>query len=150
MVRTSAITAGAQAFGPDFQHKSSEGLGRERDYAEISHVMIRPSEDLGKIAADVVRATGLAKTSGVMARFIRRAVEEPLDVVGDHQHRVHLDLDVGQAASLSGLKPQGCRGRGLEAILASWPSWPILAHVCASWPSGCTKMAISGTFLAPN
>jgi NTE family protein len=69
------ITAGTEAFGPEFQHKISEGLGRERDYAEISHVMIRPSEDLGKIAADVVRATGLAKTSGVMARFIRRAVE---------------------------------------------------------------------------
>ena len=69
------LEAGTDAFGDGFGQRISTGLGRARDYKTISHVMIRPSQDLGKIAAEVVRKTRLARASGVMARFIRRAVE---------------------------------------------------------------------------
>ncbi|MAG31087.1 MAG: phospholipase [Deltaproteobacteria bacterium] len=51
------IEAGNQTFGPDFLEKLNLGLGSrgDRELKPIENLVIRPSEDLGRVAADVVR-----------------------------------------------------------------------------------------------
>lgn len=69
------LQAGTEAYGENFRHEISKGLGRDRDYEPVTTVMVRPSEDLGQLAAAAVRRSGLQHSRGLMARFIRRATE---------------------------------------------------------------------------
>lgn len=68
------LEAGKRAFGPDFGARWGEAMGRPQPYTKIHTVLIRPSQDLGKIATEVVRRNNLAHYDGLMARWIRRAV----------------------------------------------------------------------------
>ena len=68
------LRAGQREFGQDYPQRISTAMGRERPYSEVHSVLIRPSEDLGRIAADIVRRNDLAHYDGLMARWIRRAV----------------------------------------------------------------------------
>ncbi len=70
------VRAGTRAYGPEFATRmATEMSGRGgRPYTEIEVVLIRPSQDLGEIAFDVIRRTMLKKHSGVMARWLRRVV----------------------------------------------------------------------------
>lgn len=70
----SMLEAGTRAFGSDFGQRWGESMGRTRPYTPIQTVLIRPSQDLGKIATEVVRRNNLAQYDGLMARWIRRAV----------------------------------------------------------------------------
>jgi len=51
------LDAGTKAYGPDFVTKLNETMGsdEDRDLKRIEDLVIRPSEDLGRLAADVVR-----------------------------------------------------------------------------------------------
>lgn len=44
-------------------------------YSHVHTVLIRPSQDLGRVAFETVKRTGLARYSGVIARWIRWAVQ---------------------------------------------------------------------------
>jgi NTE family protein len=70
------LEAGAEAFGPEFSTKLAHGMYGEkaRPYVHIDAVEIRPSEDLGRIAFECIKRTGLHQYQGVMARWLRRAV----------------------------------------------------------------------------
>ncbi len=76
------IRAGTEIYGPDFAAKIAQGISgrRGRPYKEIKLVMIHPSEDLGEIAFRIIRTTKLAKYGGMMARWLRRAVDQTDDV----------------------------------------------------------------------
>lgn len=68
------VEAGREEFGPDF----SERLARaqpgktSRPYRPIETVLVRPSQDIARIAWDVMNRTRLAHYSGVMAKWLRR------------------------------------------------------------------------------
>ena len=53
------LDAGTEAFGPEFVDKLNEHLGMQNDgdhaLKRIDDLVVRPSEDLGRLAADVVR-----------------------------------------------------------------------------------------------
>ena len=69
------LAAGRRICGPDFAERLSGAMeSRHEVYRHIEVVLVRPSEDFGKIAYDVVRRTGLAQYDGVVARWIRRSV----------------------------------------------------------------------------
>jgi NTE family protein len=76
------IHAGTKIYGPEFSAKIAEGISgrRGRPYKEIKLVMIQPSEDLGQIAFRIIKSTRLAKYGGMMARWLRRAVDQTDEV----------------------------------------------------------------------
>lgn len=76
------LEAGIRAFGPDFPAKLAENMpGREgQPYKKIDVVVIQPSEDLGQIAWDVIRRSRLRDYGGMMARWLRRALDSTEDV----------------------------------------------------------------------
>lgn len=70
------IAAGRRIWGDDFAERlATEMHGAEaRPYAEVESVMIRPSEDLGRLAFDCIKRTNLEGYGGIMARWLRRLV----------------------------------------------------------------------------
>ncbi|MCA9701469.1 MAG: patatin-like phospholipase family protein, partial [Myxococcales bacterium] len=69
------LEAGAKEFGPDFAERLSRSLQREDPWHGVETLMIQPSEDLGRIAWEVVRDTRLANYDGMVPNMIRRSVE---------------------------------------------------------------------------
>ena len=69
------IDAGRRMYGPDFGAKLASAIpGREgRPYERMEMLFIRPSQNLGEIAHQVIRRTSLARYTGVMARWLRRS-----------------------------------------------------------------------------
>jgi NTE family protein len=70
------LEAGIKAFGPDFAEKMAQHTESSKVFRSIKTVVIHPSVDLGVIAWDVIRRTGLRAYSGLVARMIRRSMEE--------------------------------------------------------------------------
>ncbi len=68
------IEAGAKMYGDDFGAKIGGAIaGREgRPYVPMEIVLIRPSQNLGEVAQQVMERTRLDRYSGVMARWLRR------------------------------------------------------------------------------
>jgi NTE family protein len=69
------IDAGTTMYGPEFGQKLGSAIpGREgRAYERMEVVLIRPSQNLGEIAHQVIRRTNLSRYTGVMARWLRRS-----------------------------------------------------------------------------
>jgi NTE family protein len=76
------IRAGTKIYGEEFAAKIAEGISgrRGRPYKEIKLVMIQPSEDLGELAYRIIRTSKLEKYGGMMARWLRRSVDQTEDV----------------------------------------------------------------------
>jgi NTE family protein len=70
-----ALQAGAATYGPDFADRLSASIGREDPWHEVETLVIQPSEDLGRIAWEVVRDTRLRGYDGIVPNIIRRSVE---------------------------------------------------------------------------
>lgn len=70
------LEAGEREFGPDFKQRLARGMHKDKNtpYEPVDTLFIRPSQDIGRIAYDTVRRTGLSRYSGVIARLIRWAV----------------------------------------------------------------------------
>lgn len=70
------IEAGERLYGTDFGAKIGAAIsGREdRPYVKMDVLLIRPSQNLGEIAHQVIRRTNLSRYSGVMARWLRRSM----------------------------------------------------------------------------
>jgi len=68
------LEAGTRAFGPDFAARLSDAMGRSRPYRPVRTVYIRPSESLGRIAADIVRQQRLSRATNLISRMMRRVV----------------------------------------------------------------------------
>lgn len=69
------LAAGAAEFGPDFATRLSAAVGRRRPWHSVETLVIQPSEDIGRIAWEVVRDGRLRQYSGVVPNLIRRSVE---------------------------------------------------------------------------
>lgn len=69
-----ALEAGIREYGPDYPARMAKALGRPRPYQRVHTVLVRPSQDLGKLAWNVVDSTRLSQYSGLVARWIRRSV----------------------------------------------------------------------------
>jgi NTE family protein len=71
------LAAGASEFGPDFATRLAGAMHKDKStpYSHVHTVLIRPSQDLGRVAFETVKRTGLARYSGVIARWIRWAVQ---------------------------------------------------------------------------
>ena len=71
------LAAGEREFGPDFSARLASAMEKHKStpYAQVQTVLIRPSQDLGRIAFETVQRTGLARYSGIIARWIRWAVQ---------------------------------------------------------------------------
>ena len=70
------IEAGERMYGDDFGSKIGAAIpGRKgRAYVPVRTLLIRPSQNLGEVAHQIIRKTNLARYSGVMARWIRRSM----------------------------------------------------------------------------
>jgi NTE family protein len=68
------LEAGEREFGPDFGARIGQALHRP-PYAKVRTSLIHPSQDLGRLAWDVVRSGQLDRYTGVVARLIRRSIE---------------------------------------------------------------------------
>ncbi len=69
------LEAGSRLYGPDFGTRLvSEMAGKSVPYVPVEVVNIRPSQDFGSIAYDIIKRTGLQHYDGMMARWLRRAV----------------------------------------------------------------------------
>ncbi|NVB38337.1 patatin-like phospholipase family protein [Pseudenhygromyxa sp. WMMC2535] len=69
------LAAGEAEFGGDFAERLSRSLDREDPWHSVETMVIQPSEDLGRIAWEVVNDTRLRRYSGVVSSAIRRSVE---------------------------------------------------------------------------
>jgi NTE family protein len=69
------LEAGAVEFGPDFGERLSKAVGRLEPWNAVETLMIQPSEDVGRIAWEVVRDTRLRGYEGIVPNMIRRSVE---------------------------------------------------------------------------
>lgn len=69
------LQAGAVEFGPDFGDRLSKAVGRLEPWNPVETLVIQPSEDLGRIAWEVVRDTRLRGYEGIVPNMIRRSVE---------------------------------------------------------------------------
>ncbi|MBI4509410.1 MAG: patatin-like phospholipase family protein [Deltaproteobacteria bacterium] len=71
---TSILDAGERAYGPGFVDKINEELGypRGKGIRPLRTVLIRASQDIGRLSADFVRSVGFRKRArGLVGRFIR-------------------------------------------------------------------------------
>jgi NTE family protein len=69
------ILAGSREFGPDFAERLSAAVGREDPWHAVETLTIQPSQDIGRIAWEVVRDTRLRSSGGVVPVMIRKSVE---------------------------------------------------------------------------
>lgn len=71
------LAAGEREFGPDFSARLASSMEKHKStpYSQVHTVLIRPSQDLGRLAFEAVQRTGLARYSGIFARWIRWAVQ---------------------------------------------------------------------------
>ncbi len=71
------LAAGAREFGDDFATRLAGAMHKDKStpYSHVHTVLIRPSQDLGRVAFETVKRTGLSRYSGVIARWIRWAVQ---------------------------------------------------------------------------
>ncbi|MEM6992822.1 MAG: patatin-like phospholipase family protein [Myxococcota bacterium] len=71
------VEAGRALYGEDFAEKiGAQITGRAgKPYEKIDVELIQPSRNLGELAYDVIRRTGLRRYSSVMARWLRRTME---------------------------------------------------------------------------
>lgn len=71
------VAAGRTLYGEDFAEKiGAEISGRNgKPYVKIDVALIQPSRNLGEVAYDVIRRTGLRRYSSVMARWLRRTMD---------------------------------------------------------------------------
>lgn len=71
------LAAGSEEFGPDFAARLAGAMHKDKStpYSHVHTVLIRPSQDLGRVAFETVQRTGLSRYSGVIARWIRWAVQ---------------------------------------------------------------------------
>jgi NTE family protein len=69
------LEAGAREFGPDFAKRLSAAVGREVPWHPVETLFIQPSQDIGRIAWELVRDTRLRSSGGVVPVLIRRSVE---------------------------------------------------------------------------
>jgi NTE family protein len=69
------LEAGAREFGPDFASRLSAAVGRKDPWHAVETLTIQPSQDIGRIAWEVVRDTRLRSSGGVVPVMIRRSVE---------------------------------------------------------------------------
>jgi len=71
------LAAGTAEFGPDFATRLAGAMHKDKStpYSHVHTVLIRPSQDLGRVAFETVQRTGLSSYSGVVARWIRWAVQ---------------------------------------------------------------------------
>ncbi|KIG16106.1 Patatin [Enhygromyxa salina] len=76
------LRAGANEFGPDFAQRLSDAVGREKPWQAVETLVIQPSEDLGRIAWEVVRDARLRGYDGIVPSLIRRSVEADERVEG--------------------------------------------------------------------
>lgn len=77
------VEAGQQLYGDAFAQDIGAAIsGRAgKPYVKIEVELIQPSRNLGQLAHEVIRTTGLKRYSGVMARWLRRTME-----AGDEMH----------------------------------------------------------------
>jgi NTE family protein len=72
------LEAGTQAYGPDFERVLNTALEPERNtqMRYVRNLLVHPSEDMGKLAADYCRSPEFRKrASGLVGGFLRRMVE---------------------------------------------------------------------------
>ncbi len=69
------LLAGAGEFGAEFPRRLSTAVGREDPWHPVETLTIQPSQNIGRIAWEVVRDTRLRSSGGVVPTLIRKSVE---------------------------------------------------------------------------
>lgn len=71
------LEAGTVAYGPDFVRRINEAMGQSpgRVMRPMSSMLVRASEDIGKIAAEIVRGVQFDKRAGRVGRLMRALAE---------------------------------------------------------------------------
>lgn len=112
------LEAGSREFGPDYAQRLSRAMGRSEPYTAVQTLHVRPSHDLGRLAWDVVQRTGLARYSGLVARWIRRSVraEQAGGGESDFGSYVLFDPDYAKAAIDLGFEDARARHDDLMAL----------------------------------
>src|SRR5690606_29531846 len=118
------IDAGVAVSGPDLpQRIAAQVRGRQdRPYKKIETVLIEPSRDLGEIAWDVIRETGLALHSGVVARWLRRIPDEAETRENDLASYMLFDREYVNRLIDLGFSDARAQHEQLEALFATPPA----------------------------
>jgi len=71
------LDAGTRAYGPSFARTLSEALapGRGRPVRYVRNLLVRPSEDIGRLAAAYVRSPAFSKTNSLARSLVRRVAD---------------------------------------------------------------------------
>jgi NTE family protein len=104
------MEAGRRAFGPGFATRLNRELGPRERLARIATVVIRPSESIGRVAADFVRSPDFRRrVKGTAGRLFARLAEGE----GEHEADLlsHLLFDGRFAAELIALGRQDAKAR---------------------------------------
>lgn len=101
------LAAGERAFGERFLPRLNAALGPAEALRPIATVVVRPSEPLGRMAAEFVRAPGFRSIGGPLGRMFGRLA----DGEGEHEAELlsHLLFDGRFAAELMALGRQDAR-----------------------------------------
>lgn len=93
------IDAGMRLYGDDFGERLGEATDsrKGRAYEQMEVLLIRPSQNLGEVAHQVIRKTNLARYRGVMARWMRRSMMGDEVPENDLASYVLFDRDYVQA-----------------------------------------------------
>lgn len=108
------LAAGTQVYGAEFTPRINAALGHspQRGLRPMRTLLVRASEDIGKLAAEFVRSKEFNRTAGVTVRLLRRLAE--------HEARSESDLlsyvlfDGRFAAQLIALGREDAKKRHVE------------------------------------
>jgi NTE family protein len=120
--RTNALIAdGTASFGPQFAERiSAVAVARgDHPYRSVARLIIRPHEDVGRMAAHYVRG-GRFRAGSAMARRLFRLLD--VDFEGEADLASYLLFDGGFTAQLIDMGRTDARARRDELVAFFWPS----------------------------
>ena len=127
------LEAGTRAYGPSFQKVMSEAVPRTgpTPFRYVRNILVRPSQDIGKLAADYARSPAFARRArGLASMLLKRMVPGE---GGESDLLSYLMFDGGFAEMLIDLGRADARAQRAE-WLRFWSDAPECAAEEAQWP----------------
>lgn len=127
------LEAGTKAYGPGFQTVMSEAVPRTgpAPFCYVRNILIRPSQNIGKLAAEYASSPTFSKRAkGLAGMALRRMVDEETE---ESDLLSYLMFDGGFAEMLIDLGRADARARRAEWV-KFWSEAPECAAEAAQWP----------------
>jgi NTE family protein len=128
------LEAGTKAYGPGFQRVMSDAVPRTgpAPFRYVRNILIRPSQNIGKLAAEYASSPTFAKRArGLAGMALRRMVDRETE---ESDLLSYLMFDGGFAEMLIDLGRADARAQRAE-WLKFWSEAPECAAEAAQWPA---------------